>query len=135
MSKKQIIIYQTFSFLLVIPFLLLIELIDSNYKLSIGFCIGWIVGNIVNQFWSKPVYIDNIYFENNSLTIEYLNPLLKKGIEKYDFEKISDFKIKKKSLFDRSGRIEFKFDESVIKYAYLKMDKENIVEKTTKLFN
>ncbi len=126
MNRNFKILYKTFSFLLVIPILLLIEYIFPEFKASIGFCIGWIIGNIANRFWSKPLYVENIKKENNILTITYSNPLLKKGIEKYNIEMISDFRIKKPIFLIKYGEIRFKFDDLNKKYVYLNTDRKMI---------
>lgn len=133
MNKKQLILFNTFSFILVIPLLILIELLVSNYKLNFGFTIGWIIGNIINRFWSKPIYIDNIDSKNGFLRIEYLSPLLKKGIDSYAIEEIIDVRIKNKSRFTKIGSIELKFNDVVIKYTYLKMDNEYVLKAVNKL--
>jgi len=130
MNRNFKILFKTFSFLLVIPVLLLIEYIFPEFKASIGFCIGWIIGNIANRFWSKPLYVENIKKENNTLSITYSNPLLKKGIEKYDIELISGFRIKKQIFLIKYGEIKFKFDGLNKKYVYLKTDRKMIINET-----
>lgn len=133
MNRNFKILFKTFSFLLVIPILLLIEFFFPEIKASIGFYIGWIIGNIATLFWSKPLYINNIKNENNLLTITYSNQLLKKGIEKYDKEMISDFSIQEQTFLIKYGEIKFKFDGLNKKYVYLKADRKMIIDKTVGL--
>ena len=133
MNRNSTILYKTFSFLIVIPLLLLPEYIFPEYKISLGFVIGWIIGNVINKFWSKPLYVDYIKTENNKVKIKYSNPLLKKGIEEYNLDDILNFRIKKKSFFSKNGKIEFEFKGLNRDFAYLKIDQEMVINETKEI--
>jgi hypothetical protein len=132
-NKNSLILYNTFSFLLIIPLLLLIEYIFIEFKVNVGFYFGWIIGNVMKKIWSEHLYVDYIETENNKLTIKYLNPILKKGIEEYDLENILNFRIKKRIFFRSYGIIEFEFNGLKKKFVFLKIDLKMIINETKRI--
>ena len=133
MKRNLTILYKTFSFLIVIPVSLLTEYFFPEFKINIGFFIGWIIGNITHQFWSKPLYLDYIKTEKNILKIAYSNPLLKKGTEAYELENVLALRIKKPNFFSNYGKIEFEFNGLNRKFVFLKTDRKRIINDTKEI--
>ena len=131
MNRNFIIIYKTFYFLIVMLILYLTDLLFFDFNNWIY--LGWLIGSVFTKFWSKPLYIDQIEAKNSILTINFINPLLKKGIEEYDVEKISNIRIKNQTFSTKYGKFEFDFDGLHKKYACLKKDHEMVITKITEL--
>ncbi len=132
MKRKLLILFKTFSFLSVIPTLLLLELFIKDYS-STGFIIGWIIGSSIKLFYSNPLYINKLAIENSILKIEHANPFLKKGHKKYDLKMISNFKVRRETFFSKYGKVEFKFDGFNKKFVFLKTELKMIIKETNRI--
>ncbi|MFD2566896.1 hypothetical protein [Pseudotenacibaculum haliotis] len=128
MKRKLTILYNTFSFFLVIPILLIVKLLFS-IDINIGFIIGWIIAFIISKFWIEPLYVDHLTIDNSKLKIVFTTPFLKKGFVEYDICTTSNFSIKKKNFFTKYSRIRFYVDGKRESFVFLKMDEEDIMHK------
>lgn len=128
MKRKLTILYNTFSFLFLIPILLIVQFLFS-IDINIGFIIGWIIAYIISKFWLEPLYVNRLTIDNSKLKIEFTTPLLKKGFVEYDISTTSNFSIKKKNFFTRDSKIRFDVDGKRETFSFLKMDEEGIIHK------
>lgn len=133
MNRNIKILYHTFSFLLVIPILLLIENLFTEFNINIGFYFGWIIGNVLSIFLSTSLYVDYIETKKNKIRIEYTNSLLIKGVSEYDLVDLKKIRIKKQSYFGGNEKLDVEFERSNKKFVFLKNEKEMINNEIDKI--
>lgn len=131
MKRNLIIISNTFSFILVFIIIWTFYFIFPEYgsiTSLIGYSIAITFFGILHKFWAKPLYIENVFSETNALIINYTNPFLKRGQQKYNIAEISKFKINKRNLFQKNSSFEFEYMNVKNEYSYLNSEKKLITE-------
>ena len=131
MKRNLTIISNTFSFILVFIILWTVHFVfpENGSKSSlIGYSIAIIFFGILHKFWAKPLYVENLFIENNTLIINYTNPFLKKSKQKYNLLEISNFKINKRYFFQKNSSFEFEYMKVKNEYSYFNSEKKLIKE-------